>query len=577
MQSFSKTALFVALLLMSSGSVRAQDYLKLGKDAFQQKTFDVAIDYLLKAQKANTRNVEANYFLGEAYRLKGVRDSAEMYLQRAVDINDEFMPAATSLGALFVRTGQWLKAGKIFTAATKVDKKNAGIPLAYANAYLEVDSLDKAIVYFSKAKNINENLSEVYIGLAEAYGRQNIAVLAITNYQKAAELDPKSAVIRYKLGKAFYKNRQYNDCAREFQEAVNLDPTNDVYVLEVAQIFYKAKMYRESARFFGKYVMLKKDNRVAYEEYAKALYAGKFYKDAVPVIEEAMRLNPKSYELKPAYAYSLYEIGESQKAIDIYKSLPADSLGYEEYVQLARSYARLKDTVNAVSCFEKAMTINPAITEFAGELGSLYYGLKQFEKAAIQFDRKVKADPSNFVALYYGGISFNMIGKNDTAKAYFKKYVELRPTDLNALLQLAQTYRLQDSIEIAKKMYDDILAIIDSVSNEDNGKNKEKYYPTRIGVYKILAQIDYQNKEYLSAVENTKKAISYEPKEMKKQNEDLHLFYAQMLNIARSVKTLSAERAAEIRDQAIAEYQYVLKMNPKNATAAKELKSLKNL
>ena len=98
------------------------------------------------------------------------------------------------------------------------------------------------------------------------------------------------------------------------------------------------------------------------------------------------------------------------------------------------------------------------------------------------------------------------------------------PQIFNGLFQLAQTYRLQDSIEIATKMYRDILTVIDSLSNEDNGKNKEKYNPTIIGVYHILAQIDYQEKEYLSAVENSKKAISYEPKEMKKQSEELHLF-----------------------------------------------------
>ncbi len=574
MPFFLKITVFVTLLLVASGSVRAQDYLKLGKDALQQKSFDVAIDYLLKAQKANTRNVEANYFLGEAYRLKGVRDSAEMFLQRAVDINDEYIPAATSLGSLFVKTGQWLKAGKIFAAAMKVDKKNAGIPLAFGNAYLEVDSLDKAIVYFSKAKDINENLTEVYTGLAEAYGRQNIAVLAIMNYQKAAELDPKSAAIRYKLGKAFYKNRQYNDCAREFQEAVNLDPTNDVYVLEVAQIFYRAKMYRESARFFGKYVTLKKDNRVAYEEYAKALYAGKFYKDAIPVIEEAMRLNPKSYDLKPAFAHSLYESDELQKAIDAYKGLPTDSLGFDEYVRLARAYARLKDTVNAVASFEKAGTINSLSPDFAGELGLLYYGQRKFDKAVEQFQRKVRAEPNNVVALYYGGISCNMSGQNDTAKLFFKRYVEIRPTDLNGRFQLARTYQLQDSIEIARQMYREILALIDSMGKEDNGKNKEKYYPTVIGVYKILAQIDYQEKEYLSAVENMKKAVGYEPKDMKKQDDELHLFYAQMLNVARSVKSISSERAAELRTQAVEEYKYVLKLNPKNAPAKKELGQL---
>ena len=332
---FKRIAPFLILFALSE-SVHAQENLALGKEALQQKSYDSAISYFVKAQKAAPRVLETNLYLGEAFRLKGVKDSAETFLQRAVDINETYLPDGLAWDA-YDQTRQWDKAAKVSAAATKVDKGSLAVSLAYGNAYLDVDSLDKAIVYFSKAKELNENLPDVYVGLAETYGRQNIAVLAISNYQKAAELDSTSAVIRYKLGKAYYKARQYTDCVREFQVAISLDPTNDLYVFEVADIFYRAKLWRESALFFAKYVTVKKDNPVASDEYAKALYGGKFYKDALPVLEQAITLNPKAYDLKPMYAYSLDEAGESQKAIDTYKTLPADSLGYEEYLQLARS------------------------------------------------------------------------------------------------------------------------------------------------------------------------------------------------------------------------------------------------
>jgi len=39
--------------------------------------------------QATPRSAEVNRYLGEAYRLKGVNDSAQMFLQRAVELNDE--------------------------------------------------------------------------------------------------------------------------------------------------------------------------------------------------------------------------------------------------------------------------------------------------------------------------------------------------------------------------------------------------------------------------------------------------------------------------------------------------------
>ena len=565
---------FFLLLFALSVSARAQDFVKQGKDALHEKSYDLAIDNLLKALKATPRNAEVNFLLGESYRLKGVKDSAEIFLQKSVDINDEYIPAMISLISVVAKNGQWDRAAKIFAAATKFDKKNPAIPLALGNAYLETDSLDKAIVYFSKAKDLNENLTEVYTGLAEAYGRQNIAVLAISNYQKAAELDPKSAAIRYKLGKAFYKNRQYNDCAREFQEAVNLDPTNDKYVFDVADIFFRAKLYRESARFFAKYVLLKKDNAAAFDEYAKALYTGRFYKDAVPVIEDAMRLNPKSNDLKPMYAHSLYESGESQKAIDAYKALSKDSLGTEDYVRIGRSYAKLKDMDNAVASFEKAITMDTTSTEVAYELGGLYMGKKMYDKAAVQYDKKLKMDPKNVGALLNGGVCYMVVGKFDTAKTMMQKVTELRPDLLQAYSYLARCYYLLDSLEIAKKQYLLVISIVDTVNvPASEGRTREEKYATQyLEANKFLGLIELLGKRYPTAIEYLKKAITYEPKD--KMDEDAHLWLAQSYAISSGNQKITPEESQEFRRKAIEEYKKVLKINPKNKAALKELGAL---
>ena len=86
----------------------------------------------------------------------------------------------------------------------------------------------------------------------------------------------------------------------------------------------------------------------------KHCIVGKYYKDALPVLEQAIALNPKAYELKPMLARSEYECGDFQKALDAYKVLPKDSLVAEDYVRIGRSYARLKNADSAIVNFEKA-------------------------------------------------------------------------------------------------------------------------------------------------------------------------------------------------------------------------------
>ena len=570
---FKRIVPFLVLLALSE-SMHAQDDMALGKEALQQKSYDTAIKYFLKAQQAGPRVLEPNFYLGEAYRLKGVKDSAETFLQRAVDINETYLPAWSSLGTLMIKTAQTDKAAKIFAAATKADKTNPAVSLAYGNAYLDVDSLDKAIVYFSKAKELNENLPEVYVGLAEAYGRQNIAVLAISNYQRAAELDSLSAVIRYKLGKAYYKNRQYNDCVREFQAAINLDPTNDLYIFEVADIFYRAKLWRESALFFAKYVLLKKDNPIAYDEYAKALFGGKFYKDALPVLERAMALNPKVYELKPMLARSEYECGEYQKAVDAYKVIPKDSLTAEDCIRLGRSYVKLKEGDNAIANFERAIAMDTASTECAADLAPLYMAKHLYDKAANQYNRKLKAEPKNIGALVNGGVCYMVIGKYDTAKTMMQKVIDLRPDFFQAYLYLAKCYYLLDSLNLAEKQYQLVISIIDTskVESSEGKSREEKYGAQLLEASKFIGLIELLSKHYPPAIEFLKKAITYEPKE--KKDAEAHLWLAQSYALSLGNTKSSVDEAQEIKQKAIDEYKVVLKIDPKNAAANKELKQL---
>ncbi len=573
MHRFYRSLLF--FVAFTAAGVCAQDDVKLGKEALAQKSYSAAIDHFQAALKATPRSAEVNRYLGEAYRLKGVNDSAQMFLQRAVDLNDEDTTAMISLGTFLLKTGQSDKAMKVFNSVMKLDKKNTDIAIAYGNIYLELDSLDKAIVYFSKAKEINENLPAVYVGLAEAYGRQNINVLAISNYQKAVELDSTSAAVHYKLGKAFYKGRLYNDCAIQFETAVNLDPNNDVYVFDVADLFYRAKQWRESARFFVRYVALKKDNQVAYNEYARALFGGKFYKDAVPVLEIAIKLNPAAFDLRPMYAYSLYEIGEYQKSIDVYKTIPKDSLDAENYIQLGRSYMKVKDVDNAIASFERVIALDSSSTEISTDLAGAYMSKKMYDKAAAQYSRKLTADPKNIGALVNGGVCYMVVGKYDTAKTMMQKVIEVRPALFQAYLYLASCFYRLDSLERSEKQYELVISIIDTVKIDtaEHKTKEEKFGAQLLEANKFIGLIELLGKDYPTAIEYLKKAVTHEAKD--KKDAEAHLWLAQSYALSSGSKTITVDAADEFRKKAIEEYETVLKIDPKNKVAGKELQGLK--
>ena len=576
MKRFSSIIAYFYLAAVFSLSASAQDNLALGKSALKEKKYIIAIEYLLKVQKANPKDKEANFLLGDAYRQKEVFDSSKIFLERSLDFDDEYIPTLVAIIPVYAKLGAWDKAAKRYNEAMKYDKKNTDASIMYANTFLAADSLDKAVLYFLKAKEVNENIIDVYLGLAEAYGRQNIGVLAVENLKKAIELDPKSPSIRYKLGSAYYKNRQFNDAARELQETINLDPKNEKAVYEVANLFYRAKMYRDAAKFFEKYVALKNTNADAYEQYAISLYNSKMYKDAVPVLEQAQRMKPTVFNLKPMLAQSYFFTGEFQKSIDQYKSIPKDSLGVDDFIHIGRSYAKIKDADNAITNFELAAKIDTASVEVTAELGNLYMGKKMFDKAAVQYGRKVIADPNNISALVNGGLCYRAIGKLDTAKTFFKRAVELKPDFLPVQMHLAFTFYMQDSSDLSKAQYQRVLSIIDTIkidSVKTGGKTKEEVYSQQLlEGNKWIGLIELIGKRYSSAVEYLRTAMKFESKE--KPDEDMHLWLAQSYALLLGNKDLSDDERKVYRQKAIDEYRLVLKINKSNKAANKEIKQL---
>jgi len=572
MNYFSKA---VFSFLLTATVFAAQDPATQGKDALKRKAYDEAVGVLSTAFKANTRNSEICYLLGEAYAQKENYDSALYFLERSIDLNDEYTPAYLSLFPVLAKKGQWDKLNKRYATATKYDKKNPLIPYAIGAMYLEIDSLDKAILNFSKSRELDEKNVDAYIGLAEAYARQNVGAMAIFNYQKAIEVAPNDPTVHYRLGKSFYKNRQYAESAKEFQEAINLDPKNEAVIYELADLYYKAKVYKESAKFFEKYVALKSDNAVAYEHYAKALYlAGRMYIEAVPILETALKLNPKNFDMKPMLAHSLYESKDYEKSVALYKTLPADSLAAEEFIRVGRASITVKDTASAIAAFEKASAVDTASAEVSGYLAAIYLKKKEMRKAVDHYMRKLKFEPDNQSAVYYGAFCFSVLEKFDSAKVLYKRFVELVPQSVQGRMMLAQTYANMDSLQMTKRVYAETIQLIDSLFAADTvsaDQKEEKYNPQYISVYRTLAVMHYQAKDYQAAIASVQKAISFEPK---KKDENLHLFLAQMYNVARGQKDLSPDEAVAYRDKAVAEYSIVLQINPKNATAMKERKQI---
>lgn len=563
--------LFLLLLFVTSFSV-AQDELSLGKAALEKKSYDQAIQLFQKFLVAKSRNVEANFLLGDTYRQKGDLQNAKSSLERALDFDDEYEPAIASIIRVYGKLNMWDKAAKRFKDAQKYHKKSIVSPLAYAQTYLELDSLDKASIYFSQVKELDPKNVEVYIGLSEVYSRQNVIILAVENLRMAVHLDSTSAPLHYRLALAILKNRSLNatqitEVMLHLQESIRLDPTNEKVIYDAAFTMYRTKVYwREAAEFFKKYIVLKKENVEVWEMYAVSLYNAKIYLEAIPVLEQAIKMNSKNKDLKPMLAHSYYLAKEYQKSLELYKTFIVDSLSSEEMYRMGYSYFQVKDTMNAIKYLERTVVRENTNTDAIGTLAAIYLNQKRYDKAVVQYEKLLVKEPKNVTALFYSGFSYYILGKNDTSKNYFKRLIAFRPNNMQSHQYLINIYTQQDSSELGIYHANILISLADSALKADPAKAAQ-HSQLIISGYKSLAMFDWKEKKVASAVGKLEKAVVYEKE---KKDEGLHLFLAQMLAVRSGDPELKADEAKAIRARACAEYLLVLKINPKNANAKKE-------
>jgi len=561
----------VFLFVLCSLSAQAQDELSKAKAAFNSKDYDTSISLLQQYLNSNSRSVEANYLLGEIYRLKGDLPKAQAQLERALDFDDEYEPALASIIRVYGALKLWDMAQRIYNDAAKYHKNGIAAPLAFAQTYLEADSLDKAAIYFSKVKEIDEKNADAYVGLSEVYARQNVIVLAVDNLRTATQLRPNDPSLWYKLATTILKNRVLNaDQIREvisaLQKSIDIDPNNTQAILDAANIFYRIKYWREAAEFFKKYTDKVTNNLEAWEKYGISAYNAKAYLDAITPLEQAMKMNSKNVEIKSMLAHCYYVKKEYRKALDLYNTMPTDSLNKDDVYRMGFSSFQLKDTVKAIFYLEKTLSIDPEYTDAVGTLAAIYLNQRKYELAVVQYDRLLAKDPDNLTALFYAGFSSFVLGKNDTAKGYFKRLIAIRPNNIQAQQYLAQIYGLQDSLDMGRVHASIMIELADSALKADPKKN-EQYTAIAIGGYRMLGLFDYKEKKIKEAIEKLEKAVAYEKE---KKDENLHLFLAQMYAVRSGDKELLADEARAIKEKACKEYALVLKLNPKNAAAKKE-------
>lgn len=219
------------------------------------------------------------------------------------------------------------------------------------------------------AKNIlqkNPRDTQIHFVLGKAYIADGKSELALTEFkfvdQNSLFEDIPEKEFRKQFAELYTKFRQPEEALKQYLLLSKLDPNNAEWYFRTAKIFESRGKAEQALNFYQKTITYDRRNVQAYAASGLLLFQAQQYGDAKKAIDHAIQLSPETWS-------SYYYLGKILK--------------------------ESRDYPGAVEAFEKALRDPEFKQKSLIERGTCYVAAKAPEKAALEFERAIKLDPSN--------------------------------------------------------------------------------------------------------------------------------------------------------------------------------------
>ncbi len=508
-----KSFLILGALLLSILSALAQTVAD-GKKMLYYEKFRSAIKILEPIVKADNKNAEAAYWLGQVYLQMPKEDigkaKAIYETSLAANSGNPLLTAAT--GHIYIKENRFAEAKIKFKAAEDGAAKNADILLAIARA--AIDSREKnadydyAITILNKALQLkNVNKDEAYILLGNTYRKRFDGGNADANYRNAIQADPKNALAWLRLGKIYESQRNYEMMLEFYDKAIAADPAFAPVYLSLYNHFSLRDITR-GKEYLYKYIANADEDCNTELFAADYLFRSGKYTEALNQSAKLAAGNCKDeiglrLKILNAYCYDrLKDSVSAKKNVEEFMQLEQpDKIQVTDYEMAAKTLAKFAgEETRAIEYFNKAFEKDSAgRTMYILQLIDLYKKTNNLQQVAATWDRlfTVKPKPSN-LDLYNRAMAHMAIKNYSFADSLWQQYKEKYPDQL-----YGYTYRIK-----CNEALDTAMLLGLSVPHWESmvvfaGRDTVKYKTQLVGsLYKLVVY-------YVNIKKDTPKAIEY--------------------------------------------------------------------
>lgn len=493
------------------------DYLSLGE-------IKLAKDYFEKTIRQTP--AESNYYLGEIAFDEGNLSEAKAKYEAGLAGNPESALSAVGLAKLLLKT-DLKEAENQFKEIQKKNKKDVGVILAIAKAYLDNGMKEKALDKLQDARKADKKNPYIYIFEGDMLAKEGKPGEAAQQYDQAINFDPQ-CVLAYMKGARVYEFINREQAASMLKKAIEIHPENKIAYKELAHLYYRDGFYPQAIEAYRELIKGGDYTVDDLRRYAASEYFTKNYDESMRLLEEGLQKNPNDFVLNRLLMYNSNDLKDFQTGLaagDKFFTLPlgkGDTILIQDYKAYANILSEVGNKAKAVEQYKKIIALDPDKKEQYKEVAAICAAENMYSDAAEFYKKFIElsgdaADAQDYFTLgrYYltGGAeaaadTISMTKEEALAKStdLFKKadatfaiVIERMPdSHLGYLMRAHANSQLdpQTTQGLAKPYYEGVVKVITAKADQSEGDKK-----TLIEAYRYLAYY-----YYLQFVDHGKKA-----------------------------------------------------------------------
>jgi len=361
--------------------------------------------------------------------------------------------------------------------------------------YMELQSYTQAIVDFQNAIRIAPTYVKAHQYLAEAYEANKQPNMAIENYQLAYQLYPENTSFLPRLTTLLFDSGKYADALPYLDILISEDPSNLGYVYQQAEAFLNLKKYDDAVVAYQKLLKQDPNNTELLVKLSEIEKLRGNMEKSVEYLSRTGQINPSS----------------SEEAVRDFYAESIDAL-------------KAGDTIQAELLLTQFLKLQPESTQGWLARAEIYEGLKEWEKAILDYNQVLELEERAEIYLRRGRC-FEKIGAFDTALENYEDALKKNPSLCEAYRYSAMLYEsMEQPAEVASRLeaflscgqgsvdnYLELIPYYFDQGNLDKAREvtlqAEELYPNSSSIYVWLGKLRVQQEEYIDAVYALKTAI----------------------------------------------------------------------